>query len=577
MPSEIYIELEANADFGEFQHNYANTGAPSPTLGTGNLPWLGISRNITFHPDARTHFGNWFRFPLPFKFEDEILEARLILYQHGEDSTPTDYSLYIMRLKAHDVDDGANPANHAEMETWSLPANMTTAEVQWEVPPFSISGAEVQSDDITAILREILDRAGWVKDNYITLISKTQTPFYTQASPPQEASMRFYRRNDPGGSATDGILLWVRYNEAPEGPGGEDRSVVHDLTIEQDINFQLLNEGVEHTLTFEQDIVYVITHNKSVEHELTIEQDINYVQTHEETVQHNLFIFQDIVGNRDRTMPIVEHTLTFEQDIHRYTNLDQEIRHTLTFEQDIEASYTYRKSVESELTFEQTIHQTPQQRSVLHVLVIEQEIDFDGTFANPQSVEHTLTFEQDIIAGGDRTRGVEHTLDIQQSVLGWLIDNTTLCVRADTAYSPQADATVSFPPEPVLAEQDVLLEYPPGAPTLSITLPRPLFGNREELTLTRIQRRTRGGDLKTFSAEEWAKVKVFRYKFDSLNDAKVEEFFSFLGQTLGLKVRLTDYEGRVWDGFIVNPDGESAQFFRVCGLTTQFDFDGVAV
>jgi len=146
----------------------------------------------------------------------------------------------------------------------------------------------------------------------------------------------------------------------------------------------------------------------------------------------------------------------------------------------------------------------------------------------------------------------------------------------DVQWKPFADASVEFPDKPTLiVSNNITLQCPPTAPTEMIMLPVPLMSDREEMQYTRIQRKTRGGVLKVFRDDDWMKIRTFRFKFEGLSDALVEDFFEFLAATLGLKIRLLDHEGREWDGYIVNPQGEAAQYFRQCGETTEFDFEGV--
>lgn len=586
MPEEtISIELASTADYGVWEHDYNNIGAPVFFSDDAN-PTIKIFRDTALGPDSYRHTGTWFKFELPLGPEDEILEAYIEFYSHGSSSNPTGYSDYVMELRAHAIDDGDNPASNAAITGWTL----TSESVDFEVDPYTppvLGGVLRSTPDLTAILNEIIARPGWAEDNNIVLVGKTKSPFYTDSSPPLNAELSLQKRTreSVGGS---GITLVIRYTPGPPAPVGYDQLVVHDLTIEQEIYGTTFRYDVESVLEIEQDIAYVIVHNQTVEHTLEIEQDVRYIQRHERTRQHLLILTQDISRGVVR-YKTVEHTLAFFQDIQSNTFFVKQVIHELEFEQDIEATYVYNKSVENVLDIDQDIHSNMHNRTFEHVLVIDEGPEFVSILQQPKDVQHTLVFEQDIIAGGVWSRTVEHDLVLRHSFIGWIEmasasggyggggDGSSLCQRLDTAYHPFGDGSVDFPEEPTLVYQNIVLDYPTTSPTHTITLPKPLLANREELVLTRIQRRTRGGNLKTFSAAEWVKVRTFRYKFEGLDTDKVEEFFTFLGQTLGLRMRLTDYEGRQWDGYIVSPDGESAQFFKQCGKTTQFDFDGVEV
>jgi hypothetical protein len=101
--------------------------------------------------------------------------------------------------------------------------------------------------------------------------------------------------------------------------------------------------------------------------------------------------------------------------------------------------------------------------------------------------------------------------------------------------------------------------------------------NREELDVTRLQRFSRGGDFYSDMDPTDPQVFTFRYKFENLTDQQKIDMFAIIGPSLGKKVKLTDHEGRVWTGLLINPNGEYINIFRTCGVTAEFDFRGVYV
>jgi hypothetical protein len=115
----------------------------------------------------------------------------------------------------------------------------------------------------------------------------------------------------------------------------------------------------------------------------------------------------------------------------------------------------------------------------------------------------------------------------------------------------------------------------PPAPLTSITLKNPEFLNTDELQFTRIDRRTRGGDRKLFSDQDWGTVQTLRLRVEKLCDKDADEIISFLNQSNGREVTLFDWEGRQWPGLIIN---SSTEVFTDENETTTFDivFEGQA-
>jgi hypothetical protein len=142
------------------------------------------------------------------------------------------------------------------------------------------------------------------------------------------------------------------------------------------------------------------------------------------------------------------------------------------------------------------------------------------------------------------------------------------CNRKDVTYAPQG----TFPAAPTLLETTVTLEYA----STTIELPAPTFGDVMESEVTRIQRKTRGGDLIVFREEDWPFKTILKMQFEALTDAQKDDLLDFLILSLGQLVTLTTHEGRVVEGVIVNPNGEMSQYFRECGRTAElwFQVDG---
>src|SRR6267142_4313017 len=109
----------------------------------------------------------------------------------------------------------------------------------------------------------------------------------------------------------------------------------------------------------------------------------------------------------------------------------------------------------------------------------------------------------------------------------------------------------------------------------SITIRSPEFGNTEKLEIGRINRKTRGGDLKIFRRDIWPVTNIFSYQFVALQRSEALGLLNFIQTTNGTLVTLLDYEQRSWNGFIINPDIPISEVGPNCQYTAGFDFEWI--
>lgn len=95
--------------------------------------------------------------------------------------------------------------------------------------------------------------------------------------------------------------------------------------------------------------------------------------------------------------------------------------------------------------------------------------------------------------------------------------------------------------------------------TNTITLRPPEFDNVQSISLDRISRKTRNGDLIIFRDPNWVKNEVFKYSFVYLTQRQVYDLLNFIQLSLGQNVTLVDYEGRIFVGTIISPAAVIAQ------------------
>lgn len=388
--------------------------------------------------------------------------------------------------------------------------------------------------------------------------------------------------------------------------------IKHLISIGQLVDADL-DKAPKLTLVYTQDTPKGANYTHAVEHAVTVQHTFGQPQDASETVEHILTLVQDPIGLNIDFARTVESILSVSQDVagNNARDYDQRIYSRVNVIQDFSSVKEISKTVESIIVIEQTIESDLQKdiehiidvlhewtnfkestRTVESIVTPQSDINLGGdlsfsvehrinvvstvsndtsVLANPQVVEHVINVISEIGVGANGVPNVvlqfdvEHTIEITSVIAGILFSDHR------TEYH---NTTGSLPAKPTLVPSgEITLDYPITSPTATVTLPAPLLSNQEELDKERIQRKTRGGDLVTFASDDWVDTVVFRMKFELLTDDQRTDMFTFLGASLGRRCRLTDHEGRTWDGVIRNPNGEHATFFALCGHTTEFDFE----
>lgn len=194
------------------------------------------------------------------------------------------------------------------------------------------------------------------------------------------------------------------------------------------------------------------------------------------------------------------------------------------------------------------------------------------------TASNTINLSAEVDLEGIWVRSIAHS-DIVGHSLTWLED--TPCKRKQ--YTPfQGENTISSgfsPPSNVLQDPqgdiDTFSLYVPylGTPTNQVTMRKPELDNRDRNSYTRVNNETRGGKLIVFADPDWPKVRTLAVTIVGLTEAKVDELQTFMEDTLGQEIGLTDWEGRLWKGFITNPNEPAVQDGRT-RWTVTFEFEG---
>ena len=177
----------------------------------------------------------------------------------------------------------------------------------------------------------------------------------------------------------------------------------------------------------------------------------------------------------------------------------------------------------------------------------------------------TIAFSQTVVANHWRSLtasnavSFSHGFSAVQFRDGLPIQGNNSCDATKT-YSPYSggDNAIIRPVAPALTRKtDVEFFYPTGAvcsATTSIVLRTPNFGDRDRNQYNRINRESRGGSLQIFRDPDWPSIRTLVMDFSGIKDSEVDGIIDFLESTLGLEISFRDWNSRVWNGLIINPD-----------------------
>lgn len=153
---------------------------------------------------------------------------------------------------------------------------------------------------------------------------------------------------------------------------------------------------------------------------------------------------------------------------------------------------------------------------------------------------------------------VTDAFNITDAVAYTLFSDGSFC-----AYSPElgssSDPNAPHPPGPtaptLVAQDDFHMFYPySDAPTDTVNIRVPDFGNKYSHASQRIKRETRGGTLVVFASPIWPQNHTMSATFSNLTEVECQEVLDFVDTSLGKLIGIRDWEGQYWVGIITSPD-----------------------
>jgi hypothetical protein len=160
------------------------------------------------------------------------------------------------------------------------------------------------------------------------------------------------------------------------------------------------------------------------------------------------------------------------------------------------------------------------------------------------------------------TEGTTSDLELVQNVLENIViapqmESTIVWRQGANVYKMDKNFGVTVVPlirffaDPI--EQVTTVTFVDVENDVTLTLPRPELGNAKRFDFTRINRRSRGGDLILYRDEIWPRTKTLILSFTWLPEQQITDILLFLKATLGRSIVYNDHYGKVWNGFIMTP------------------------
>lgn len=262
----------------------------------------------------------------------------------------------------------------------------------------------------------------------------------------------------------------------------------------------------------------------------------------------------------------------------------------------VERYYIAQRTSAQHLTVQQTVQVSHEkfgatEDSASNTITITDEATVARNLTNSLSISDAVAVTQGQLAldALDLTDafGITKESNLAPSdtlTISMTVEYTHIQSHTHHEYSPfignTTDPNAPTPPdeaEPILTSYpNIRLAYPTSSPTHVLYLRGPELGNLDQQHYTRIQRETRGGTLVVFSAPDWPEREQLNLQFFGLTEAESQEVLTFLSVSLGKRVRLRDWEGRVWTVIILSP---SSPIIRQgdCKNSVSLDFESATV
>jgi len=197
------------------------------------------------------------------------------------------------------------------------------------------------------------------------------------------------------------------------------------------------------------------------------------------------------------------------------------------------------------------------------------------TVQRPKWEKVTSLFNPSQTVVGHGCRSIKSILQFNQTVIGNVVRNRTITQNPGFISGVSAwiaDPNFNFLNPTFTVIDQVRFKYK----DYQFYLRKPDFDDSYTYDLTRISRRSRGGDLLISRDAIWPATKTLNIRFTFLSQAEIDKLLYFMQITLGKRCRYLNYDNVEWDGFIINPQAVAQQVGR-SNQAISIEFEGEPV
>lgn len=220
--------------------------------------------------------------------------------------------------------------------------------------------------------------------------------------------------------------------------------------------------------------------------------------------------------------------LNFKQTI-IYSINHQTIKDTLNLNQNIKYTFNNKRLiVNDQLVFNQTLAPT-------HYYQFYDRLNFSQLINPPKIglVTDNFVFYQHLFIKQSKF-SINDNLIIEQ-YFNYSIIKPNLSMQSQIACDPIPSKTISLG---------------------GLVLRSPNLGNKDNYERTKINTKTRGGELLIGGPDFWPRSRIIELSFDTLKADEVNNLLSFLNDNLGKLIDFIDHENNHFSGIVITPSPE---------------------
>lgn len=249
----------------------------------------------------------------------------------------------------------------------------------------------------------------------------------------------------------------------------------------------------------------------------------------------------------------------------------EDVSDNLTLRQGAVVGFTvYNGIVASSLLLTQATHprvhvvSVDSYLSIAHQAIVPKAYDVSSTL----TITHVMEQFEGELPVSTLTLSQAATVAV---VRNFVVEQTIAFESVGSAFLRNDPLFVSVPFTPLMMAMAGTVKFVLGS--LELVLPRPEPDNTLRLDFTRVNRRTRGGDLVVYADNAWPKTKTQNFTFTFYKENKAEEIKAFLKASLGKPVEYHAHDGVIWSGFIMTPASEISHDTRML-KSVNLEFQG---